>query len=184
MDKTRTNLRTVMCHIDERIQGWERDVEYSKRQDFRYVNVASKTKAMAAMLQYNVALRVSRLGATLLSESIDNRRNGVLFGLTKRPMFESYTRGAWLDFVADVEMVRKIMTRRKFDEKSNWTSLKGEESFPTLPQMWFALEETGMLKETVCWMRKYGQWWNDHTHIGPRAMLMGWSNEGGGDTLH
>ena len=189
----RTNLHEVMRGVDARICEWENDVERSKTLAFRSVNDASTTKPMAAMLQYNVALRVSRLGARLLRESIDDRRNGVLFGLTKRPMFESYTRGAWLDFVADPETVKKIMTRRKMDEENDWTTLKGEGRFPVLPEMWSALEEAGISKEMVAWMRTKGQWWNDHTHIGPRAMLLGWSNEGGvihytdkqlGDDIH
>lgn len=179
MSKTKTELHTVMRQIEAKIRAWQKDVERSKGFEFKYVNAASKTKTMAAMLQYNVALRVSRLGANLLVESIDNRRNGVLFGLTKRPMFESYTRGAWLDLVADAECVEKIMTRRRLDSENNWTTLKGKGSFPLLRDMWSALEEAGMLKEMVVWMRTRGQWWNDNTHIGPRAMLMGWSNEGG-----
>ena len=39
-------------------------------------------------------------------------KEGLLFGLTKRPMFESYTRGIWLENVAD-EKLGEVLHRLK-----------------------------------------------------------------------
>ena len=101
----------VPRQIQTTLSTWEEAVDRAKKPRSRYIATIG-WKGMAALLQYNISLRTARLGATLLESSLDNRRDGLLFGLTKRPMFESYTRGMWLEFVADEDFAESFLIQK------------------------------------------------------------------------
>ena len=165
-------LGEVLSEIHDKLSEWEAEIERTKMPREFYTTKLGH-KGMAALLYHSAALQLSRFGSYLLKESLENRRGGILFGLTKRPMIESYTRALWLEFIADDERTKQIMTR----DKSDYNILSGKKNFPQLNQMWDALQEENILKETINWMKKNRTWWNDSAHIGPNAVFTGWSNE-------
>lgn len=171
--------REVLQEVHERLLAWETGVDRSKKPPSHYI-AAIGWKGMAALLQYNVALRTARLGAYLLGRSLDDRQEGLLFGLTKRPMFESYTRGMWLEHVADECFAEQFLARSPGDKDRDWTTLASKRNAPSLDRMWNALDKQGILKDTVTWMRARKDWWNDSAHMAARSAWMGWSNEYGG----
>ena len=97
----------------------------------------------------------------------------MLFGLTKRPMVESYTRALWLELAAKEVFAKQVFKR----DMSNTEILLGEKNFPSLNHMWDDLQKKDVLPETIDWIQKKRTWWNDSAHIGPNAAYMGWSNE-------
>ena len=101
-------FRDVLRQIQTTLSTWEEAVDRAKKPRSRYIATIG-SKGMAALLQYNISLRTARLGATLLESSLDNRHDGLMFGLTKRPMFENYTRGMWLEFVADEDFAENFL---------------------------------------------------------------------------
>ena len=102
--------REVLQEVHERLLAWKSGVDRSKKSPSHYI-AAIGWKGTAALLQYNVALRTARLGAYLLGRSLDDRQEGLLFALTRRPMFESYTRGMWLEHVADESFAEQFLAR-------------------------------------------------------------------------
>ena len=164
--------------VHRKLLEWEQDVEHSKKPISQYVATIG-CKGKAAILQYNAALKIVRLGADLLEKSMENRKESLLFGLTKRPMFESYTRGMWFEHVADEERAKDFLSRSERDKKEEWKTLKSKKPSPKLENMWKALEDKDIEKETIEWMRRKRNWWDDSTHVTARSVLMGWSNEYG-----
>ena len=142
-------LGEVLSEIHQKLLDWEAEIEHKKMPRAFYIAKLGN-KGMAALLYHSAALQIGRLGSFLLKESVDNRREGMLFGLTKRPMIESYTRTLWLEFIANDERVEQIMTR----DKSDYNILSGEKNFPTLNQMWDKLQEGDVLRETINWLQK------------------------------
>ena len=134
---------------------------------------------MAAILQYNATVKIARLGANLLEKSMENRKEILLFGLTKRPMFESYTRGMWFEHVADERRAKDFLYRSKRDKETQWKTLGSEMGTPGLERMWNDLLKKNVMRETVEWMKEKKDWWNDSTHVTARSVLMGWSNKHG-----
>ena len=172
----RSELSETLRIATQKLREWEQEVEGSKREIFEYPS----SKARAALLQYNAALKLARLGAELLTRTVANRAEGSLFGLTKRPMFESYTRGIWFEHVATEGKARGFLKRNQQDKDREWKTLKSESPPPnSLETMWNALEKKKLLEPTVRWMRNKKDWWNDSTHMNARSVLMGWSNENG-----
>ena len=176
--QTKSELPEVLSEIHQKLSVWELEVERSKKPSSRYIATIG-WKGMAAMLQYYAAVRIARLGADLLERSLVNRRDGLLFGLTKRPMFESYTRGMWLEFVADEEFAKENLSRSSGDVEREWMTLASKRKSPSLDKMWNNLHKKDVLRETVSWMRSKKDWWNDSIHISARSAWMGWSNEYG-----
>ena len=170
--------RELLQEVHERLLAWETGVDRSKKPPSHYIATIG-WKGMAALLQYNVALRTARLGAHLLGRSLDDRQEGLLFGLTKRPMFESYTRGMWLEFVADETFAEQFLSRSPGDKERDWATLASKRNAPSLDKMWNALDKNRVSKETVTWMRTRKDWWNESAHMAARSAWMGWSNEYG-----
>ena len=171
-------LDETLQQVRGRLTTWEVEVDRAKKSPSRYTATIG-WKGMAALLQYNVSLRTARLGASLLESSLDNRRDGLLFGLTKRPMFESYTRGMWLEFVADEDFAQSFLSRSPGDAERDWTTLASRRSSPGLPKMWSDLGKRKIMEATLRWMKARKDWWNDSTHMAARSAWMGWSNEYG-----
>ena len=171
-------FRDALQLIRTTLSTWEDAVDRAKKPRSRYIATIG-WKGMAALLQYNISLRTARLGAFLLESSVDNRREGLLFGLTKRPMFESYTRGMWLEFVADEEFAESFLCRSPNDAERDWTTLASKRNSPGLAKMWSDLNKHRITEDTVCWMKGKKDWWNDSTHMAGRSAWMGWSNEYG-----
>lgn len=174
----RVSFRDVLCEIQTALSTWEEAVDRAKKPLSQYITTIG-WKGMAALLQYNISLRTARLGATLLDGSLNNRREGLLFGLTKRPMFESYTRGMWLEFVADEGFAESFLSRSPGDAKRDWKTLAGKQNSPSLTKMWGDLDKRKVMQDTVLWMKGKKDWWNDSTHMAARSAWMGWSNEYG-----
>ena len=124
-------------------------------------------------------VKVARLGVSLLEKSMENREESLLHGLTKRPMFESYTRGMWFEYVADEKQAEDFLLRSKKDEENEYMTLRSEKASPSLEKMWNALQKEDLMRNMVEWIRKRKDWWNDSTHITARSVQMGWSNEYG-----
>ena len=175
-------VRKVLREIHRILSTWEKAVDRSKTPRSRYIATIG-WRGMAALLQYNISLRTARLGACLLERSLDNRQDGLLFGLTKRPMFESYTRGIWLEFVADEGFAKSFLSRSPGDAEREWTSLASKKNSPGLVRMWNDLNKHKIMEDTVSWMKGKKDWWNDSTHMTARSAWMGWSNEYG-DVIH
>ena len=137
-------------------------------------------REFAAALQYNATLRIARLGIELLTRTAEDRQEGLSFGLTKRPMFEAYTRGIWLEKVATEDRARGLLWRHKEDAKTQPKRLRSKANSPSLTGMWDALENKKVLDEfdaeTVRLMRDMESWWNDATHINARSVWLGWSD--------
>ena len=108
---------------------------------------------MAALLRYNVSLRTARLGASLLESSLGNRRDGLLFGPTNRPMFNGYTRGMCLEFVADEDCAETFPARSPGDAERDWTTLADRRSAPGLTTTWSDLGKRKVMQATVRWMK-------------------------------
>ena len=174
--------RKELQEIHRKLSTWEKAVDRSKKPRSRYTATIG-WKGMAALLQYNIALRTARLGACLLERSLDNRQDGLLFGLTKRPMFESYTRGMWLEFVADEDFAESFLSRSRVDAEREWTTLASKRNSPGLAKMWNDLNKRKIMEDTVSWMKGKKDWWNDSTHMAARSAWMGWSNEYG-EVIH
>lgn len=173
-NSARSELSEVLRIASQKIRDWEREVDRSKGTIAQYVQTVGYKKT-AAMLQYSAALKIARLGTELLTRILEDPKEGLLFGLTKRPMFESYTRGIWVEHVADEDRAKGFMSKRPEE-----TNLKSEVPPPTLEGMWNALKKepkTKILVPTVRWMQKKADWWNDATHISVRSISMGWFNE-------
>ena len=145
-------FRDVLRQIHTRLSTWEEAVDRAKSPRSRYIATIG-WKGMAALLQYNISLRTARLGTSLLKCSLDNRREGLLFGLTKRPMFESYTRGMWLEFVADEDFAESFLSRSPGDVKRDWTTLASKRNSPGLTKMWSDLSKRKIMEDTVRWMK-------------------------------
>ena len=171
-------FRDVLRQIQTTLSTWEEAVDRAKKPRSRYIATIG-WKGMAALLQYNISLRTARLGATLLESSLDNRQDGLMFGLTKRPMFESYTRGMWLECVADEDFAENFLSRSPGDAERDWTTLASRRNSPGLAKMWSDLNKRKIMKDTVRWMKGKKDWWNDSTHMAARSAWMGWSNEYG-----
>ncbi len=172
------DLSEILDEIHRSLSDWELEVERSKKPREHYIATIG-LKGTAAILQYNATVRIARLGADLLKRCLENRREGLVFGITQRPMLESFTSGMWFEFVAGDKEAKSFLTRSFEDQRREWTTLTSEKKRPSLRAMWDALHEKGVLPDTVIWMRKRNNWWNDSTHISARSVLMGWSNEYG-----
>lgn len=173
--QTTPTLEEVVDEIHHKLLAWEVEIERTKSPKSDYITRLGNN-GMAALLYHSAALQMGRLGSYLLKESLTNRRDGMLFGLTRRPMIESYTRALWLEFVVDDERAKQLMTR----DKSAYNILSGEKGFPPLNQIWESLQKAAALavmQNTIEWLQKKRTWWNDSAHIGPNALYMGWSNE-------
>ena len=169
---TSSALGELLSEINQKLLRWEAEIERTKKPRTYYIAELGNN-GMAALLYHSAALQISRFAAYLLRNSLTNRRDGMLFGLTKRPMIESFTRALWLEFIADDERAKHIMKR----DMGDVNILSGAGSFPFLNQMWGDLKEASVLEETIDWLQKNKTWWNDAAHIGPNALYMGWSNE-------
>ena len=169
-------LRATSKDVRKMLHRWEREVEGSKKPLNEHVN-AIGWKHTAAIFQYSATVKIARLGSNLLHATIDNRMEGLLFGLTKRPMFETYTRGIWLEHLADDKHAMEFMKRKEDDRKREWNTLGSVRMTPKLEIMWNELEKGDLLKDTVAWMKGKKEWWNDSTHVNARSVLMGRSHE-------
>lgn len=195
-NKSRTpELREVAREVHRKLLEWEQEIECSKKPDLRQYRKTIGYRGEAAILQYNASVKIALLGAELLERSIENRKESLLLGLTKRPMFESYTRGIWFEYVAKEERAKRFLSRRKEDKNRKWTTLGSEQETPPLGGMWDAVdnvlqeeneesqkwdpEERRIIREAIKWMKKGKDWWNDSTHVTARSAWMGWSNEYG-----
>ena len=164
--------------VHGKLLEWEQEVENSKKPVHSLITIIGYKKTIA-LLQYNAALKIARLGTELLERSIKNRSESLLLGLIKRPMFESYTRGMWFEYIAEEKQAKGFLKRREEDAEEGWTTLRSEESAPWLVQMWDVLEEKKIMEKTVEWMRKQREWWNDSAHVTARSVQIGWSNKDG-----
>ena len=171
-------LEELVGEVSRNLSAWEAGVERTKKRPSVYVETIG-WKGMGAILQYNAAIRIASLGAQLLGSSLKNRQDGLLFGLTKRPMFESYTRGIWLEFVAKEEYAENFLFRSSGDEARAWKTLLSKRKSPSLDRMWNDLNKQNIMRTTVSWMRGKKDWWNDSVHMAARSVWMGWSNEYG-----
>ena len=174
------SLSRIARVASQRIRGWEQDVD-SLKGDHRTSRPIGKE--LAALFQYNATVRIARLGAELLTKVMEHPREGLLFGLTKRPMFETYTRGIWLEKVATENQARGLLLRSPEDAKTEWTTLRSQVNPPALTSMWDSLEKRKVLDEVEAehlhLMRGQLTWWNDATHINFRSVWLGWTDEFG-----
>ena len=171
-------LSEILGIASQRLREWEEEVEASKQTVPQYVATVG-WKGMAALTQYKATLKIARLGAELLMRTMEDRKEGLLFGLTKRPMFESYTRGIWFENVADEKLAEGYLRRSKRDEEKQWKTLNSEGHVPDLTRMWAAIRKRKILDDMVSWMNNKKDWWNDSTHLNARSVWMGWSDEYG-----
>ena len=179
-NKSRTPELNEMVRIAHRkLLEWEESIKPLKKLIPQHIETIGWKKT-AAILQYNAAVKIARLGASLLEKSMENREEGLLHGLTKRPLFESYTRGIWFEYVADEKQAEDFLLRSKKDEENKYMTLRSEKATPSLEKMWNALQKKeGVIRDMVKWIRKRKDWWNDSTHVTARSVQMGWSNEYG-----
>ena len=177
-ERKTSELKEASKDLRKMLQRWEREVERSKKPLHEHVNDIG-WKRTAAIFQYSASVKIARLGAELLDTTIDNRMEGLLFGLTKRPMFETYTRGIWLEHVADDKHAMEFLKRKDQDRDREWKTLGSVRMTPKLEKMWNEMEKKDLLKDTVAWMKSKKEWWNDSTHVNARSVLMGWSHEYG-----
>ena len=173
----RSELAEILRIASQRLREWEQEVERLKG----HPHIKSLTgKGFAALLQYNATLKIARLGTELLGRAMVDPKEGLLFGLTKRPMIETYTRGIWLEKVATENNARGLLLRRsKEDAEMQWTTLRTQAKSPTLTGMWDALDNANVVEEaeTLLWMRGKEAWWNHAVHVNARSVWMGWSDE-------
>ena len=188
-------LNEMVKAVHRRLLEWEQEIECSKKPDLRQYRKTIGYRGEAAILQYNASMKIARLGAELLGRSIEDRKESLLLGLTKRPMLESYTRGMWFEYVAEEKQAKKFLSRSKRDKQKGWKTLKSERGTPTLDRMWNAIDkaleeknkesakwgptERRIVRETIKWMKGKKDWWNDSTHVTARSAWMAWSNEYG-----
>ena len=170
-------LSEVARIAHRKLLEWEESIKPLKKLIPQHIETIGWKKT-AAILQYNAAVKIARLGASLLEKGIENREEGLLHGLTKRPMYESYTRGMWFEYVADEKQARDFLHRSKKDEENKYMTLQSEKASPGLSKMWSALQEKeGVIRDMVKWISERKDWWNDSTHVTARSLQMGWSNE-------
>ena len=172
---TTSELSEIAGAVHRKLLEWEQEIEQLKKSVYQSIE-GIKNKKMAALLQYNATLKITRLGAELLERSIENRSEGLLLGLTKRPMFESYVRGMWFEHVADEELAEGFLYTDK--EKQGETP-KSRIPPPSLETVLKILQNKGIEEEAVKWMKDNKQMWNDPVHVGGRSVWMGWSNKYG-----
>ena len=178
-NKGRTPEFSEIVRIAHRkLLEWEESIKSLKKPIPQHIETIGWKKTVA-ILQYNAVVKIARLGASLLEKSMENREEGLLHGLTKRPMFESYTRGMWFEYVADEKQAEDFLLRSKKDEENEYMTLRSEKTSPGLEKMWNALQKEDVMRDMVEWIRKRKDWWNDSTHITARSVQMGWSNEYG-----
>ena len=178
-NKSRTSkLSETVRAVHKKLLEWEQEIEHLKKSVYQ-PTASIENKKMAILLQYNATVKIARLGAELLERSMENRSQGLLLGLIKRPMFESYVRGMWFEHVADEKRAKDFLFRNERDKEKGWKTLKSEKPSPKLENMWKVLEDKDIEKETIKWMRDQRNWWNDSTHVTARSVWMGWSNEYG-----
>ena len=123
-------------------------------------------------LYIHLVVKIARLGAGLLEKSMENREESLLLGLTKRPMFESYTRGMWFEYMADEKQAKDFLFRSKQDEEKGYVTLRSEKATPGLEKMWNALQKENVMRDMLEWIRKRKDWWNDSTHVTARSEKM------------
>lgn len=170
-------LSEIVRAVHRKLLDWEQEIEQLKKSVCPHPSIeVIKNKKKAALLQYNATLKIARLGAELLERSMENRSEGLLFGLTKRPMFESYVRGIWFEHVADEERAEGFLYT---DKKKQGETPRSRIPPPTLETVLKILQEKNIEEETVEWIKDNRQMWNDPVHVGGRSVWMGWSNEHG-----
>ncbi len=168
-------LSEVVRTVHRKLLEWEQEIEQLKESVYPSTK-GIKNKKMAALLQYNATVKIARLGAELLERSLENRGEGLLLGLTKRPMFESYVRGMWFEHVADEAQAEGFLYR---DKERGEETLKSKIPPPSLEKILKILQDKGIEKETVEWIKNSKHMWNDPVHVGGRSVWMGWSNKYG-----
>ena len=131
--------------VHRKLLEWEQEIEQLKKSVYPSTE-GVKNKKMAALLQYNATLKIARLGAELLERSIENRSEGLLLGLTKRPMFESYVRGMWFEHVADERQAEGFLYR---DKKRGEETMKSRIPPPNLEKILKILQSKGIEEKTV-----------------------------------
>ena len=175
-NKSRTSeLSEIVRAVHTKLLEWEQEIEQLKKSVYPSTE-GIKNKKMAALLQYNATLKIARLGAELLERSMENRSEGLLLGLTKRPMFESYVRGMWFEHVADEKQAEGFLYR---DKKRGEYIMKSETPPPNLETILKILQDKNIEGEAVKWIKDNKYMWNDPVHVGGRSVWMGWSNEYG-----
>ena len=173
------SLSRIVTVASQRLRRWERDVD-SLKGEHRISHLTKKE--LAALFQYNATVRIARLGAEILTRVTKHPREGLLFGLTQRPMFETYTRGLWLERVATEKQARGLLVPRHADAKTRRKTLRSQVSPPALTKMWDSLEKSALLDDVEAkhlhWMRGQETWWNDATHV-DLSVWLGWTDESG-----
>ena len=172
-------LSEIAREIHRKLLEWEREIEHLKKSVYQATEEI-ESKKMAPLLQYNAALKIARLGAELLERSMENRCEGLLLGLTRRPMFEGYVRGMWLEYVAD---------EKRADGFLEAEQRKGTKSRILLPEFKRMLndlqnediegEPRGWIKDSVKWIKDHVDTLHESIHLGGLSVWMGWSNEYG-----
>ena len=179
-NKNRTpELSEIARAVHRKLLEWEREIEHLKKsvcQNTEEIEV----KKMAPLLEYNAVLKIASLGAELLERSIENRCEGLLLGLTQRPMFEGYVRGLWLQYVADEERADGFLeAEQRKGTKSRIPLPKFEKMLNDLQNKDIEGEPRRWIKDTVKWIKYHEDTLNESIHLGGASVWMGWSNEYG-----
>ena len=172
-------LSEIVRAVHTKLLEWEQEIEQLKKSVYQNTEEI-EGKNMAPLLEYNAALKIARLGAELLERSIENRCEGLLLGLTQRPMFEGYVRGLWLQYVADEKRADGFLeAEQRRGTKSRIPLPKFEKMLNDLQNNGIEGEPRGWIKDTVKWIKDHEDTLNESIHMGGASVWMGWSNEYG-----
>ena len=170
-------LSEIVRAVHRKLWEWEQEIEHLKKSVYQTTKEI-ESKKMAPLLEYNAALKIAKLGAELLERSMENRCEGLLLGLTKRPMIEGYVRGMWLEYVADKKRADGFLeAEQRKGTKSRIPLPKFEKMLNDLQNKDIEGEPRGWIKTTVKWIKDHEDTLNESIHLGGGNVWMGWSNE-------
>ena len=179
-NKSRTSeLSEIARAVHGKLLEWEREIEHLKKSRYQ-TKEEIESKKIGSLLEYNATLKIARLGAELLERSMENRCEGLLLGLTGRPMIEGYVRGMWLEHVADEKRADGFLeAEQRKGTKSKKPLPKFRKMLKDLENKDIEGEPRGWIKNTVKWIRDHEDTLNESIHLGGASVWMGWSNKWG-----